>query len=93
LGDQAQLVEVEQIEDLEIHPLGSDGGEGLNLLGHFIDRARESVRSKLADLATDSPGSAFNLRFTLAHAENLRGRQNDRFATASFTGPANAFEL
>ena len=76
------MVQVRQIKDLEIHPTRPDGGERLNLDDDFIDRAREAVRSKLAHLATDARCSSPDLGFVLAHAQNLGGRKDERFASA-----------
>jgi len=89
------MVQVRQIQDLEVHSLRSGFGERLDLLNDFIDGSGEAVRSQLAHFAADFQSSSLDLRFILAHAQNLCGRKHDRFATTSgmFTGPSHPLEL
>ena len=89
------MFQVGQIEDLEIHPSGAVLSERLNLLNDFIDGTRETICSKLAHFATNSPRTTLDLRFVFAHAENLSGREDYLVATSTDTlaGRSNPFEL
>lgn len=60
-GDQAQVVEVEQVEDLEVRPAGSQLGEAGEVLHGLLGRSRRAVDPKLVGLAGNGRGSAVEL--------------------------------
>ncbi len=61
LRQELQVLEVVEVEDLEVHGLGPDGGERLEARHHLVGRARRAVGAQLVGLAPDAGGAALDL--------------------------------
>ena len=93
-GDEAEMVEIVQIEDLEVDPFGADVGEATECLEQFGRRATQCVATELLGVLTDRLGPARHLRVVGPAAHDLRGRVLERAGIAAglLTGCADASE-
>src|SRR5690348_7366955 len=73
--DEVEVFEVGQIEQLQVDPLGAEGGVPAHLLGDLRGGAGQAVLAQLADLAADRGGAAADLGLVASAAQHQRRGQ------------------
>ena len=89
------MVEIVQIENLEVDPVGADAAETGQLGDHLIGRAAQTVLAQLGHLPSDRRRPPGDGGLVPAAAHHLGGRKDDRrrIATGLSAHASHPFEL
>lgn len=77
LGDEAEVVEVGQVEHLEVHPGRAGGGVGAEHSGDLAGRAAGAPPAELVGVPADRRRPAEELRLVPPAAQDLGGGEDD----------------